>query len=119
MTEESHFRERIVEVLGLFSDPASQIEYQSNAPGVAVPGELFNQWDDWYRPTDPGFLKEFDQSEVAALAQFGRLVDEIVAATPQNLPPLKAFMQTEPWQQLRDGAKGMLHALNTPNIPTP
>ena len=101
-----------MEVLALIVDGAGQSDYQSRAPLVDVTAELFNQWDDWYHPTDSCFRRQFDEQELAALTRFGDLMDLVASETPQQLPPLHEFMQTEPWRQMQNGARTALLALS-------
>ena len=104
----SEFRGRIREVLALIADPEAQIEYQQNAPGVDVPAELFNQWDDSYHPDDATFQSQFDGSELLALRQFGEVVDGVASETPQRLPALDEFMKTDECRRLSISASQLI-----------
>lgn len=105
------FRSRIVDLLDLISDPNAQLDYQSRVPYVDVAAELFNQWDESYHPSDPCFLGQFSPSELAALAVFAGVIDEVADATPAQLPPLVDFMKTKHWERLMLGARVALSAV--------
>jgi hypothetical protein len=112
MEEQSEYRERIVDVLELIADAEAQIEYQHSVPHVDVASELFNQWDDAYHPKDAQFRSQFESDELRALEVFAELVDVVAAETPQQLPVLTEFINTESWRRLSAGAKlarSMLH----------
>ena len=111
MEETPEFRGRIIEVLELISNPEAQLEYQKRASFVKVAAELFNQWDESYHPTDPCFLGQFGSSELAALAVFAGVIDEVADATPAQLPPLVDFMKTKHWERLVLSARVALSAV--------
>ncbi len=105
------FRDRVREVLELLSDPDAQLLYQVRAPGVNVAEELFNQWEDWYGPDDSGFRSQFSLAELHALKEFSRIVDTVADETPQVLPPLQEFMETEAWKLLCTEAQRVLRTI--------
>lgn len=104
-------RAHVLGVLALVSDEAAQRRYQARVPHVDVPAELFNQWDDVFLPNDPRFQGAFDASELDALRRFDAVVQTVSATTPQQLPPLEAFITTEAWRRLSDAARAALREL--------
>jgi hypothetical protein len=104
-------RERVREVLMLLSSLELQRVYQTRIPGVNVAEELFNQWDDCYRPGNAEFDSLFSVDEGRALGEFSKIIDAIAEETPQVLPPLEEFMVTEAWKRLCAEAQKALGAL--------
>ncbi|WP_437912840.1 hypothetical protein WME73_38470 [Sorangium sp. So ce302] len=104
-------RERVCEVLMLLSSLQLQRVYQARVPSVNVTEELFNQWDDWYKPGNAEFDSLFSVDELRALGEFSKVIDAIAEETPQVLPPLEEFMVTEAWKLLRAEAQKALGAL--------
>lgn len=105
------FRGRILEVLRLIASPADQLQYQRSAPGIDVPAELFNQWDDSYHPEDACFCSQFSERELVALARFADVIDGVANETPQRLPALDEFAKTAEWRRLLIGARDALAVL--------
>ena len=104
-------RARLIETLELIADAEGQLRYQVEVPDIAVPAEIFNQWDDVYHPASPEFRAGFDASELTTLASFEELLTRIANQTPQRLPPLRDFIQTDEWRQLAEAAKLVLASL--------
>ncbi|WP_437731975.1 hypothetical protein [Sorangium sp. So ce1335] len=111
MNDDKYLRERVREVLTLLSSPQLQRAYQARAPDVNVAEELFNQWDDWYRPESAEHGSQFSADEIRVLGEFGDVIDAIADETPQVLPPLEEFMQTDAWKRLCAEAQKALGAL--------
>jgi hypothetical protein len=101
-------RARVLEVLALIGDREAQRKYQENVPHVDVPAELFNQWEESFFPADDQFRSAFNDAELDALRRFDLIVDEVSAQTPKQLPPLDAFIRTDAWQRLSEGARAAL-----------
>lgn len=100
-----NIRQRIVDILNLIASKEDQIDYQRRAPGgVCVASELFNQWDDWYHPDGPHFVRAFTLRELDALKLFNDVLEQVSRATPQILPPIEEFVQTPEWLMLADAA---------------
>lgn len=70
-------RVRVLEVLALTADGEAQCNYQAQAPHVDVAAELFNQWDEVYFPTSQEFRSAFSDEQLAALARYSRIIEEI------------------------------------------
>ncbi|WP_437544801.1 MULTISPECIES: hypothetical protein [unclassified Sorangium] len=111
MSDGKYVRERVREVLVLLSSLQLQRAYQTRAPAVNVAEELFNQWDDWYRPDNPQFGALFTVDEIRALGEFSKIIDAIAEETPQVLPPLEEFTQTDAWRRLCAEAQKALGVL--------
>jgi hypothetical protein len=103
-------RARVLETLTLLASEEKQREYQRTAPHVDVPAELFNQWEDSYFPEDMDFRSGFASSELAVLAHFDRVLNQVCDDTPQDLPALEEFLATEAWRTLSDAARDALSA---------
>ena len=104
-------RARILETLELVADAEAQRQYQAGVPHVDVPAELFNQWDDFYSPTDGQFRCAFNDAELDALRRFDLVVNDVSSQTPKQLPALDAFIRTTAWQRLSDAARATLRDL--------
>ena len=113
MNEQSkNMRERVFETLALIADKEAQRRYQLAAPSVDVPAELFNQWEDCFFPQDESFRNGFNGKEIAALESFSRVLNRVCEETPQELPALEEFMETEAWKRLSAAASEALAALS-------
>jgi hypothetical protein len=110
----SRLRARLIEALTLLADEALQRKYQSSAPHVDVPAELFNQWEESYLVGDAEFRSAFDASELDALRVLDAVVKDVSASTPKQLPPLEAFVATEPWRRLSEAARVALQRFDGP-----
>ena len=106
-----NFRARVLETLELVADVEAQRQYQASVPCVDVPGELFNQWDDFYHPTDSQFRAGFNDAELDALRRFDLVLNDVSDETRQQLPPLDEFVRTAAWQRLSDAAGATLRDL--------
>jgi hypothetical protein len=109
----AQLRARIVEVLELLSDPAAQRRYRHGAANANLGAELINLWGDWYLPKGKNFRAAFSADELAALAQFDRVLSEVSARTPDPLPPFDTLSRTPPWQRLLKAAREALELLRT------
>lgn len=110
-TSPDRIRTRILETLDLIGDEAGQVTYQLGKPSVNVSTELFNQWDDWYRPDDKLFRAAFDSVEREIIEQFNRIFEDVSTSTPKQLPSVLEFQKTEAWRRLHNGATDALLAL--------
>lgn len=86
--------------------------YQRAVPHVDVPAELFNQWDDCYFPEDKDFQSGFVSAELAVLARFDNVLNQVSDDTPQALPALDEFLTTQAWRTLSDAAQDALSAFS-------
>ncbi|MEO0594223.1 MAG: hypothetical protein AAFZ38_11640 [Myxococcota bacterium] len=107
----SNIRRRVFEVLELISDERSQRSYQDRAPMVQVSSELFNQWEEVHHPDTEEWRLAFGPDERSVLRSFNSTFEEVCEATPQLLPSLSEFMDTESWRIYRDAAKSALEEL--------
>lgn len=107
-------RTRVMETLTLLASEEKQRKYQLDVPGVNVPAELFNQWDDCYFPEDSSFRAAFLAGEMEALARFDEALNRVSSDTPQELPALEEFLTTHAWQGLSTAARDALSALGIP-----
>ena len=105
-------RARVLETLALLASEEMQREYQREVPHVDVPAELFNQWDDCYFPEDKDFQSGFVSAELAVLANFANVLNQVCDDTPQVLPALDEFLTTQAWRTLSDAAQDALSAFS-------
>jgi hypothetical protein len=112
-----NIKSRVVETLSLIASEELQLQYQSQVPQVNVSDELFNQWDDCYYPGDPAFHAAFREHELASLASFDEILNQVSSATSQQLPRLEEFMRTREWQQLASAARSTGLALVPTDTP--
>jgi len=103
-----NLRTRVLETLALIASNDSQREYQNVVPHVDVPAELFNQWEDWYFPDDDTFRSGFSAKELEILSRFDDVLNEVCESTPQQLPSIVEFLQTEAWRRLSAAAREAL-----------
>ncbi|MCB9540072.1 MAG: hypothetical protein H6704_27985 [Myxococcales bacterium] len=109
-------RRRVVEVLELIASEESQLEYQTQAPGVHVAHEIFNQWEDWYRPSAEYFPLAFTAEELEVLRAFHEVYEQVCAETPQILPPIGLFVATEAWRRYSRAAHHALGRLRRTSL---
>lgn len=100
-----------MEVLTPISDESRQRTYQERAPHVDVAAELLNQWEDVHFPTMKAFAKGFDDAELIVLKALDRVVKEVCDTTPQQLPPLHAFIASPEWKRLSVAANAALRGI--------
>jgi hypothetical protein len=105
-----NMRERVFETLALIADKEAQRRYQLAVPNVDVAAELFNQWEDCFFPEDDSFRSSFLDEEFAALKSFDRVLNRVCEETPQELPTLEEFVETDAWEQLSAAASVALAA---------
>ncbi|CAB5721081.1 Uncharacterised protein [Delftia tsuruhatensis] len=65
-------RNRIIEYLELASSFDAQTKYQASVPGVRVPNELLNQWEDWANGDWLQYEPAFTPDEIGAMGCFQR-----------------------------------------------
>jgi hypothetical protein len=107
-------RAQVLETLALLASEGMQREYQREVPHVDVPAELFNQWEDCYFPEDKAFQSGFVSAELAVLASFDNVLNQVCDDTPQVLPALDEFVTTQAWRTLSDAAQDALSAFRAP-----
>jgi hypothetical protein len=100
-----NLRRRVLEVLALVADAEAQRKYQASVLHVNVSEELFNQWDDAFFPEDSHFISAFSSRELDVLRRFNAAMETVGETTPNSLPSLDAFMQTQAWHRLSDAAR--------------
>lgn len=105
-------RAQVLETLTLLASEEKQREYQRAIPHVDVPAELFNQWEDCYFPEDKDFQSDFATAELAVLANFDNVLNQVCDDTPQVLPALDEFLTTQAWRTLSDAAQSALSAFS-------
>lgn len=97
-------RNRIIEYLELASSLDAQIMYQASVPGVRVPNEILNQWEDWASGDWLEYKPVFTSEEIWAMRCFQLVWEDVCNATPSNLPRLDELLSTQSWRQLAMGA---------------
>jgi hypothetical protein len=107
----SNMRRRVLETLALIADKEAQRKYQSAAPNVDVPAELFNQWEDSFFPEDEVFRNGFAEDELRVLKEFDFVLNRVCEETPAELPLLEDFVKTEAWKRLSTAASAALIAI--------
>lgn len=108
------YRQRILDHLALLSSKKQILEYQESVPTVDVSAEIFNQWDECFRPGLPEFDSAFSDFEFKAVVEFSHLLDLISERIPQILPPVEVFLETDEWEILRAGAQQALMSFMEP-----
>lgn len=103
-----NMRERVLEVLGLIASDKAQLEYQARAPGVYVSHEIFNQWEDYYRPETEEFSAAFSAEELVLLREFNEVFEQVCAETPSTLPSIDRFIATGAWRRYSEAARSTL-----------
>lgn len=98
-------RNGIISVLELWASKEAQLNYQKDVPIANVPAELFCQWcDDSYHKESPIIGKEFSIKEKEALVQFDEIINRISALTPEELPGITEFIETNEWKIINQAA---------------
>lgn len=108
----SNIRGRVLEVLELIANQQAQFEYQAIATGVHVAHEIFNQWEDYYRPETVEFAAAFTRRELELLREFHGVFEEVAEGTPQILPTIHDFARTEEWRKYSEAARRTLQDLD-------
>ena len=101
-------RNRIIEYLELASSFDAQTRYHAAAPGVRVPNEVLNQWEDWADGDWLQYEPAFTPDEIGAMRRFQRVWEDVCNATPSDLPDLDELLPTPSWRQLAAGAEQAL-----------
>lgn len=104
-----NIRDRVLEVLGLIANRQAQLDYQANTPTVHVAHEIFNQWEDYYRPETEEFSAAFTPQEHVVLREFNDVFEEVCANTTSSLPAIEEFITTEDWRRYSEAARLALH----------
>lgn len=104
----SNVRARVIEVLELIACKRAQLDYQARASHVHVAHEIFNQWEDWYRPGRDDLSQSFSAQELDALRAFNEVFEDVSAATPTMLPGIEVFVATREWERYAEAARAAL-----------
>jgi len=104
-------RNRLIEYLTLASSFDKQREYQTSAPTISVPNDVINQWEDW--ASEQHLVRfgppVFTSDEGAALAIFGRTLEQVAHGTHAELPSLEETLRLPQWERLRAAAEVALN----------
>ena len=106
-------RQNIFGVIDLWSSKQSQIDYQKNVPIAHVSAELYCQWNDFYIPNSDDFQQAFKDSELKILSEFDSALNDSVDKTPETLPTIEDFIDTEEWKKMNTKAVEIKEKLNT------
>ena len=101
-------RKNIFEIIELWSSKDKQLDYQDSVPIADVSSELFCQWADSYTPEFIDFREAFNTVELGLLSEFDKELNIISEKTPNRLPEIREFIETEEWKTLNDKAKDIL-----------
>lgn len=101
-------RKNIFELIELWSSKDKQLDYQESVPVADVSSEMFCQWDDSYTPKSVDFRQAFTEVELGLLSEFDNVLNIISEKTPNRLPEIREFIETEEWKTLNDKAKDIL-----------
>lgn len=101
-------RKNIFELIELWSSKDKQLDYQESVPIADVSSEMFCQWDDSYTPKSVDFRQAFTEVELGLLSEFDKELSLISNKTPNRLPEINIFVETEEWKTLNDKAKDIL-----------
>jgi len=104
-------RQRLIDVLDLWTSMDDQLEYQEKAAIAHISHELFNQWDDWYRPETVHFKLAFDENEREILVDFDKVLNHISDKTPPVLPNITEFVKTNDWLVVNQAAINTLKSI--------
>jgi hypothetical protein len=110
---QNRIRENILDSLDLWTSKDKQIDYQKRVPIAQVSAELFCYWDEVYHPDDKHFLQAFNEQERLLLANFHSTIIKISDATPNILPYIDKFVQTEEWKKLNLAAIETLNKIKS------
>ena len=107
-------RSTVLEILELISSKEKQIKYQNEVPIAQVPAELFCLWTDIYLfEEDPATYEAiFSPSELKILNEFDAFLPSISVVTPEELPSLEEFSETDEWKRLSGAAADALRKLS-------
>ena len=106
------FRDFVIDTLELISSESEQLEFEKNVPHVDITVELVCDWfDDSYYPGESGFLAEFNDNELEALAHFNKFYDERLDMLPESEGTVQTWLQNEVWKEIMHEAKSTLEKL--------
>ncbi|RLD46960.1 MAG: hypothetical protein DRI94_14330, partial [Bacteroidetes bacterium] len=95
-------RERIIDVLELWSSKDKQKELQDSNPEINITKELFDQWNDFKIET-PEILNEvFHENERIAIKEFDKVLNKNNEILKINYPNLKVFVNTMNWYKINN-----------------
>ena len=83
-------RKSTIEMIELLSLPSEQFAYEKNVPIADVPAELICGFcDDLYHPKSEGFISQFSEDELKALAHLYGLLSEAAKVTVHSVSELQ------------------------------
>ncbi len=104
----NNIRKLVIDTLKLLSSKEEQLKYQKNVPIADVSAELFCQWDGAYVPESPVNNRAFSKEEIVSLDEFNTIFNKIADSTPDNLPSIEKFVETNEWKELSISARKTL-----------
>jgi len=106
-------RKNVFGVIDLWASKENQLEYQKNVPIAQVSDELFCQWEDFYLSHSDDFKQAFNDEELKILLEFDIVLKETIDKTPQNLPEINEFVETDEWKMMNSKAIEIKKKINT------
>lgn len=97
-------RKNVFGVIDLWASKEKQLDYQEKVPIAQVSAELFCQWEDFYFPDSDDFKQAFENEELEILSDFDKVLNDIVEKTPQDLPLIDVFVETNEWIEMNKKA---------------
>ena len=83
-------RKSTIEMIELLSLPSEQFAYEKNVPIADVPAKLICGFcDDLYHPKSEGFISQFSEDELKALAHLYGLLSEAAKVTVRSVSELQ------------------------------
>ncbi|MCE3279337.1 MAG: hypothetical protein K0S44_1528 [Bacteroidetes bacterium] len=110
---QARIRENILYSLDLWTSKEKQFDYQKSVPIADVSAELFCGWDDFYHPDNTDFINAFNGQERQILADFNRTLTVLADKTPNILPNIVEFVQTEEWKKINSAATETLNKIKS------
>jgi hypothetical protein len=104
-------RQRALEYLELLSQPARQIDYESNAAVANVHGQLVSRFcDELFQPKSQQFLDAFSENEIKDLARLYGLLIESGLLRASSLADL---LREPEWHRIGRFAKELVAKMDT------
>jgi hypothetical protein len=110
LSEQRRYRNYIIDSLEVSGSFNEQLQLQQRIPTVPGSVEVLLHWSDVYHPDAPDYYTPptFSSDELAALAAFQAVWEDVCAELPGRLPPPETIQQDRHWMRLRTAARQAL-----------
>src|SRR6187549_3081710 len=105
-----NIRERVLEYLGLVSQPSRQLDYETSVPRANSHGELVSWFcNDLFRPKSRPFLDAFTENEIKDLA---RLYGLLIESRQLRASSLADLLREPEWRRIARFAQQLVATID-------